>query len=46
MILAAFCFWADQVVLGSPEDPAILLKYDTFDEGFFLCFHEQKSTKL
>jgi hypothetical protein len=33
---AATCFWADQVVLGSTEDSAILLKYNTFQDVFFM----------
>ena len=31
-----FCFWADWSVLGSNENSAILLKYATYEGGFYV----------
>ena len=46
MNFVPFCFWADLTVLGSTENSSILLKYSTFEGGFFMLSWEKIKKSL
>ena len=41
-----FEIWASFGLAGSTENFLNLVKYSTFEGGFFSCFHEQKKCKI